>query len=124
MPLLPRGRGRPLACPRVQADGLQEGPGCARSLAAEDKSGGVEEIVGFAQGIRQDLAAVETALSTQWSAGQTEGNINRLKLIKRSMYGRAGFDLLRAKVLHHDTVAWQDTRVVFGMPPPSTLIVQ
>ncbi len=103
---------------------------CSRDRAAlgpwlrEAKSGGVEEIAGFAQGIRRDLAAVESALSTQWSAGQTEGNINRLKLIKRSMYGRAGFDLLCARVLHHDTAAWHDTRVVFGMPPPLTLVVQ
>lgn len=66
---------------------------------------GVHEMAGFAQGLRSDIAAVRAALSMQWSAGQTEGNINRLKLIKRSMYGRAGFDLLRARVLHHDTAA-------------------
>jgi transposase len=50
----------------------------------------------FAEGLRQDLAAV--ALATPWSNGQTEGQITRLKLIKRSMYGRAKLDLLRIRV--------------------------
>ncbi len=53
----------------------------------------------FAASLKQDLAAVEAALSLQWSNGQTEGQVNRLKLVKRSMYGRANFDLLRARVL-------------------------
>jgi len=53
----------------------------------------------FANGLRQDLAAVKAALSLPWINGQTEGQINRLKLIKRRMYGRANFDLLRKRVL-------------------------
>lgn len=53
----------------------------------------------FAAGIQQDYAAVRAALETAWSSGQTEGQINRLKLIKRQMYGRANFDLLRLRVL-------------------------
>ena len=53
----------------------------------------------FAASLKQDLAAVEAGLSLQWSNGQTEGQVNRLKLVKRSMYGRAKFDLLRARVL-------------------------
>ena len=52
----------------------------------------------FAEGLRQDLAAVWAALATPWSNGQTEGQITRLKLIKRSMYGRAKLDLLRIRV--------------------------
>ncbi len=63
-------------------------------------SGGISEMVSFAKGIRQDLSAVEAAIETQWSNGQTEGQVNRLKTIKRAMYGRAKFDLLRAKVLY------------------------
>jgi len=47
-----------------------------------------------------DRAAVENALRYAWSNGVTEGYINKLKLIKRSMYGRANFDLLRRRVLH------------------------
>jgi transposase len=51
-------------------------------------------------GLRRDGEAVMAALSSQWSNGQTEGQINRLKMLKRQMYGRANFDLLRARVLH------------------------
>ena len=60
---------------------------------------GIAEIAGLAAGIRQDQAPVDAALSLEWSAGQTEGQINRLKLIKRQGYGRAGVDLLRKRVL-------------------------
>lgn len=67
---------------------------------AEARAIGVREMEGFAAGIEQDKAAVEGALSSEWSNGQTEGQINRLKLLKRQMYGRAKFDLLRARVLH------------------------
>ena len=45
-------------------------------------------------------AAVRAGLTLIWSNGQVEGNVNRLKLIKRQMYGRANFDLLRQRVLH------------------------
>jgi transposase len=58
------------------------------------------EFVGFARGITEDMEAVRAALLYQWSNGQTEGQVNRLKMIKRQMYGRAKFDLLRARVLH------------------------
>ncbi len=60
---------------------------------------GIPEIRRFAAGIRRDLQAVHTALTSSFSNGQSEGQINRLKLIKRQMYGRAKFDLLRARVL-------------------------
>jgi transposase len=56
----------------------------------------------FAEGLRSDSEAVEAAMSMEWSNGQVEGQVNRLKLIKRQMYGRAGFDLLRQRVLHHE----------------------
>ena len=56
-------------------------------------------VVRFAYGLRKDLLAVSAAVETSWSTGQVEGQINRLKMIKRQMYGRAGFDLLRARVL-------------------------
>jgi transposase len=47
----------------------------------------------FARTIRQDLDAVRNAVSEPWSNGQTEGQINRLKTLKRAMYGGAGVDL-------------------------------
>jgi transposase len=58
------------------------------------------EFVSFAGGITQDLPAVKAALSYEWSQGQVEGQVNRLKLLKRQMYGRAKLDLLRARMLH------------------------
>jgi len=57
------------------------------------------EMKRFAQGLCQDLAAVRNAVTMEWSNGQTEGQVNRLKMLKRQMYGRANFDLLRARVL-------------------------
>jgi transposase len=61
---------------------------------------GVRELRRFALGLQQDYAAVRAALEYEWSQGQTEGQVNRLKQIKRQMYGRAKFDLLRSRVLH------------------------
>ena len=53
----------------------------------------------FARTLRRDLDAVTNALTEGWSNGQTEGQINRLKTLKRAMYGRAGTELLRARML-------------------------
>jgi transposase len=55
----------------------------------------------FAASLRRDEDAVRAALTKAWSNGQVEGQVNRLKVIKREMYGRAGFDLLRCQVLAH-----------------------
>ena len=60
------------------------------------------EVRGFAQGVRQDEGAVSAAITEKWSNGPVEGAVNRLKTIKRGMYGRAGFELLRRRVLHAD----------------------
>ena len=54
----------------------------------------------FAEGLGKDHAAVRAALETSWSTSPVEGQISRLKMIKRTMYGRAGFALLRSRVLH------------------------
>ncbi len=54
----------------------------------------------FAASVRADEAAVAAGLTTGWSNGPVEGQVNRLKLIKRQMYGRAGFGLLRARARH------------------------
>jgi transposase len=64
------------------------------------KRSGVAEMRNFAIGIERDHAAVVGAMSQTWSQGQTEGKVNRLKLIKRSGYGRMKFDLLRLRVLY------------------------
>lgn len=62
-------------------------------------SSSILELKRFAQGLRNDEAAVRAALTLPWSNGQVEGQVNRLKWIKRSMFGRAKFDLLRARVV-------------------------
>lgn len=54
----------------------------------------------FAKGLLRDFDAVYAACSQSWSNGQVEGQVNRLKLLKRQMYGRANFDLLRLRVLY------------------------
>ncbi len=58
----------------------------------------IGELRSFAEGLKQDQAAVQAAIAEPWSNGPVEGQVNRLKVIKRSMYGRAGFALLRARV--------------------------
>jgi hypothetical protein len=55
----------------------------------------VKEIKNFALGLKRDGAAVYAAIEQPWSNGMAEGNVNRLKTVKRTMYGRASFDLLR-----------------------------
>lgn len=65
----------------------------------EAGSSSFSEIRTFAKGVRQDEAAIRAAITLPWSSGQVEGQVNRLKLIKRSMYGRASFRLLRQRVL-------------------------
>jgi len=60
---------------------------------------GIRELEQFCAGLRRDWDAVVAALTLPWSNGPVEGEINRLKLIKRQMYGRAGLGLLRARVL-------------------------
>ena len=74
-----------------------------------DARGDSFKLAEFAAGLRRDpglaglgpdLAAVQAALDTPWTTSPAEGQINRIKTIKRSMYGRAGFPLLRARVLN------------------------
>lgn len=56
-------------------------------------------IASFVRGVVSHLAAVRAAISSPWSNGQTEGQITKLKLVKRQMYGRAKVDLLEARLL-------------------------
>lgn len=59
----------------------------------------IPELRAFVRGIENDRTVIEAAMSHEWSNGQVEGQVHRLKLLKRQMYGRAKIDLLRAKVL-------------------------
>ena len=60
---------------------------------------GVYAMQRFARAARQDFDPARNAVLEPWSNGQTEGQINRLKAIKRAMYGRAGIELLRARMI-------------------------
>jgi transposase len=66
-------------------------------IAVQDSS--IPSIAQLAQGMERDRAAVEASLSRPESNGQTEGKVNKLKGIKRQMYGRVQFDLLRQRML-------------------------
>ncbi|WP_240509363.1 ISL3 family transposase [Streptomyces agglomeratus] len=63
---------------------------------------GLKPLRSLARGLRQDLEAVTAGLTLEWSSGKVEGNVNRVKRIKRDGYGRAGFDLLRRQILLAD----------------------
>lgn len=71
-----------------------------RGWIIEAQRSEIPEFVSFANGLTTDLQAVRAALEHEWSNGQAEGHVHRLKLIKRQMYGRASLDLLRARVLY------------------------
>jgi transposase len=62
-------------------------------------SSGITELEHFAHGLQKEASALQAGLTVPYSNGPTEGKINKLKYIKRSMYGRGGFPLLRQRVL-------------------------
>ena len=64
------------------------------------KASGIAELEAFAVKLLHDTDAVVAAMTLPYSQGQTEGRINKLKLVKRSMYGRGKFDLLRQRALY------------------------
>jgi transposase len=65
----------------------------------EAQNSKIPELRAFVRGIENDRAVIEAAMSHEWSNGQVEGQVHRLKFLKRQMYGRAKIDLLRAKIL-------------------------
>lgn len=69
----------------------------------EVERAGIPEFITFGSKLRQDMDAVLAGLQLPWSQGQAEGQVNRLKTIKRTMYGRASLDLLRHRVLYDDS---------------------
>ena len=67
------------------------------AVEADDQAG----LRSLATGIRHDQKAVTNGLTLHWNSGKVEGTVNKIKMIKRQMYGRAGFDLLRKRVILH-----------------------
>jgi transposase len=74
--------------------------GCPKEPAQDAKSCGIPELKSFVAGIERDYDAVYAALRLPWSQGIAEGKVNKLKTLKRVMYGCAGFALLRQRLLH------------------------
>ena len=70
--------------------------------ASQAEASPVSELRGFSKGLRRDWAAVTAGLTVSCSSGAVEGHVNRIKMIKRQMYGRAKPDLLRKRVLLAD----------------------
>jgi transposase len=68
-------------------------------LEAWIERAGATLIASFARGVTKDEAAVRAAMTLPWSNGQTEGQITKLKLVKRQMYGRGKIDLLQARLI-------------------------
>jgi transposase len=60
----------------------------------------IAEIAAVARGMWLDKRAIEAAVALEWSNGQVEGSVNKLKVLKRAMYGRAHLDLLRQRLLY------------------------
>jgi transposase len=81
----------------VRRQGLLELEDWLASAEASD----LPQLRSFARGIRRDQQAVTAGLSLPYSSAALEGNVNKIKLIKRQMFGRAGFPLLRKRVIHH-----------------------
>jgi transposase len=99
-----RGRGAELSAALDLADEFaalirKHSAGTLSAWLASAEASPCPELRRFAEGIRRDEAAVQAAVSERWSNGPVEGHINQLKMIKRQMYGRVGFVLLRARVV-------------------------
>ncbi|WP_455770220.1 transposase [Streptomyces erythrochromogenes] len=77
---------------RLQGDHL---PLWIKAVCADD----LPSLRTFVNGLERELAAVTAGLTLTWSSGVVEGHVNRIKMIKRQMYGRVGFVLLRKRVL-------------------------
>jgi transposase len=83
----------------VRQRGQQTGGELERWLAVA-AAREIPELVSCVNGVRRDYDAVAAAFVSEWSQGQTEGQVNRLKLLNSSTYRRAKLDLLRQRLLY------------------------
>lgn len=74
--------------------------GVLENFLTDAKNSAIKEFVNFADGLRKEKPSIEAALTLKWSQRQVEGQVNRLKLLKRQMFGRAKLDLLSQRVLN------------------------
>ncbi len=82
-------------------------PDALTSWLAKSVASDIPELKRFVAGIQRDYEAIVAAVQQHWSNGQVEGQVHRLKLLKRQMYGRSGFPLLRRRVLPFRTYCSQ-----------------
>lgn len=81
--------------------GQLRGPELERWMTAVDAED-LPALHSFVRGLRRDFDAVTAGLTLPWSSGPVEGHVNRIKMIKRQMFGRAKPDLLRKRILLSD----------------------
>jgi transposase len=79
----------------------REGQECLVQWKAAVKTSGIAELISFVDGLADDAEAVANGCTESWNNGMVEGFINKVKWIKRSSYGQAGFPLLQRRVLLH-----------------------
>ncbi len=97
MPILKRVRGLVKRFKKMLKTGEGQIQEWIKSIEeSKDKLPGLKT---FARGLKRDIKAVQNAIQLKWSNGPVEGHVNRIKSIKRQMYGKACFELLRRKVL-------------------------
>ena len=70
---------------------------------ADTKSSQIKELSGFAAGLEKDIRAVENAVASDLNNGSVEGTNSKLKIVKRTMYGRCGKQLLEAKLMYRSS---------------------
>lgn len=80
---------------------LRQGEAELEGWLTTAEASGLPQLRSFARGIRRDQQAVTAGISLPYSSAALEGNVHKIKLIKRQSYGRAGFPLLRKRVIHH-----------------------
>jgi transposase len=78
----------------------EKNPSALDSFLTNAKNSAIKEFVNFAEGLSKEKPSIKAALTLKWSQGQVEGQVNRLKLLKRQMFGRAKLDLLSQRVLN------------------------
>jgi transposase len=80
----------------------QKKPKLLREWIVKAKNTKIKEIISFTNGIERDYDAVENAICLPYSNGLAEGSVNKIKVIKRVMYGRCSFETLRNKTIQLD----------------------
>jgi transposase len=84
---------------QIRPKAAAKNPSMRDSAAACRATTTASKTVAWANGVTKDIAAVTAAITSGWSNGQTEGQICKLKLVERQMYGRGELDLLQARVI-------------------------